>query len=205
MNLTKPAQAMTLRRLSQCYPDGEASSEVEVTACTYGMAFLLLAPPSPAASPSATPAAEFYKEDHLTGADYLALYPSGQYEIVGREHMGIFRLERGSWRRDDGHLVFTPESGLLHAQTVPSPKPPYRGRRVVSGDEVFLVWSSEKAAGLVVPEAEVRSDLAKGEGRPSYVFFRLSEGAFRCETGITYPFRFYTEMNDPKRPKCEDP
>ncbi len=180
------------------------SSGVEVIATCIVTAMTMRSPAPPAGSSPMPPAsAEFFKEDHLTGADYLALYASGEYELIGREHMGIFPLERGTWTRDGDRLSFKPKSGL---RPEASPRPPYHGLRVTSKSEVFLVWSGEEAAGIAIPEEEVKADLAKGEGYPPYVFFRIAEKAFRCETGVTYPFRFHPEMNQGSPPPgCEEP
>lgn len=167
----------------------------------YVLALTLLgSPASPVPSPAPASPGEFFKEDHLTGADYLALYPSGEYEIIGREHMGIFHVERGTWKRDGETLLFEPKAGIRPDRT---PRPPYRGVRAAHGPDVFLVWSSKDAAGIVIPERRVRQDLAKGEGHPPYVFFQVSANAFRCETGVAYPFRFHPEMNDQGQLKCE--
>jgi hypothetical protein len=70
--------------------------------------------------------------------------------------------------------------------------------------DLFLVWSTEHAAGIVVPEDDVKSDLSKGAGYPPYVLFRIGEETFRCEIGASYPFRFYPEMNQPAM-KCGHP
>ena len=158
------------------------------------LALILLGSPSP--SPSPSPARDFFKEDHYTGADYLALDGSGRYELVGREHMGVWVLERGTWRSDGEALAFAPEE--------PREKRPYTGVRVMHDGHLFLVWSGDKAAGMVVPAEDVKRDLAKGEGLPPYVFFRIPEEVFRKETGITYPFKFYPEINQQKhRPRRE--
>jgi hypothetical protein len=155
---------------------------------------------SPMPSPTPTSPGEFFKEDHLTGADYLALYPSGEYEIIGREHMGIFHLERGTWTRDGDTLSFEPRAGLRPDRP---PRPPYKGVRTTHRADVFLVWSTKDAAGIVINESQVRKDLAKGHGHPPYVFFQVTTSTFDCETGVTYPFRFHPEMNDQGQLKCD--
>jgi hypothetical protein len=125
---------------------------------------------------------EFYKEDHYTGADYLALQASGEYELIGREHMGVWVLERGTWVAEGDTLNFSPLE--------PKGKKPYVGTRTDHGQYRFLLWSNEDAAGMVVPADEVKRHLDKGKSMPPYVFFRISEDVFRNETGRTYPFKF---------------
>ena len=162
--------------------------------------FLMSSSPTPAPSPSPGGIPEFFKEDHLTGADYLALYPSGKYEILGREHMGIFDLERGTWTRQGNVLALKPEKGLRSDSRL---RAPYSGVWVTDGNDVFLVWSTADAAGIVVAEDDVRRLLKEERGYPPYVFFRVTENTFRCETGVTYPFRFHPEMNTQGQLKCE--
>ena len=147
--------------------------------------------------PQSSPVREFFKEDHYTGADYLALDSSGAYELVGREHMGVWILEKGRWTRDGETLTFTRDD---------KNKAPYRGVWLTHKNYVFLVWDTDEAAGIVVPPEQVRRDLDKGDGLPPYVFFRTTEAVFQRETGSTYPFRYYPEMNDPtQKPRTEGP
>jgi hypothetical protein len=41
----------------------------------------------------------FFKEDHLTGADYIGLSVDQTYVLTGREHIGIWVHESGRWER----------------------------------------------------------------------------------------------------------
>ena len=151
-------------------------------------AILLSTPPSPA--PSTAPRSEsreYFKEDHYTGADYLALDGSGSYELIGREHMGVWVLQRGTWRRDGDTYNFVPAE--------PKDKKAYSGLRIQHEGHAFFVWSSDEAPGMVVPADNVKRDLSNKEGMPPYVFFCISDKVFRAETDKTYPFKFYPELN----------
>jgi hypothetical protein len=131
----------------------------------------------------------YFKSDHLTGASYLRLTADGSYEVVLREHMGVFLFDSGRWVDEDGTWRFTPESADKNAFT---------GRPVSVGKRSFLVWRGDDAPGIEIPEAEVRSDLEKGGGQiPPYVFFEIGRGMFDCEIARTYPFKFHPEMNEP--------
>jgi hypothetical protein len=39
----------------------------------------------------------YFREDHLTGADYIRLSADGTYTLTGRKHMGISVIESGRW------------------------------------------------------------------------------------------------------------
>jgi hypothetical protein len=44
---------------------------------------------------SAGNTSRYFKEDHLNGADYIALAPDGSYTLSRREHMGVSVEESG--------------------------------------------------------------------------------------------------------------
>ena len=48
------------------------------------------------------PPDRYFKEDHLTGADYIWLGADHTYRVTGREHMGIWVFESGRWEHSDG-------------------------------------------------------------------------------------------------------
>ena len=71
--------------------------------------------------------ARYFKEDHLTGADYICLDADQTYRLIAREHTGIWVLESGRWRQSDDAIGFTPD-----------------GSRLVFGgyDKVLHVWDA---------------------------------------------------------------
>lgn len=130
---------------------------------------------------SAGPADRYFKEDHLTGADYIALRSDGTYAITGREHMGVFALESGRWRKKGDRLAFTPSERK---------KRPYTGSEVAHGKHTFLAFDSEDAPSIVIPIDDTRQQLDSApDTLPSYVFFEIDRATFERETKQTYPFR----------------
>ncbi len=144
--------------------------------------FLQLAGAPPA------PTLRHFKEDHLTGADYLRLAADGRYDVIGREHMGIWQLDYGSWSVGADGWTFT---------SIKTKGRTFRCRVVKVGNRVFLVWAGKDAPGIVIREAKVRGDLAKDpKSTPPYVFFEVAQTVFEAETDKRYPFKFYPEMNE---------
>jgi len=123
----------------------------------------------------------YFKEDHLTGADYLALIPDGNYQLVNREHTGVWFVESGAWRRSGTRVELTPRQ---------RDKSPYSGVEVVHRGRPFLAWETEEAPGIVVSADETKRQL-DGNPRvlPPYVFFEISKTIHDRETRETYPFR----------------
>ena len=134
-----------------------------------------------------TPTLRYFKEDHLTGADYLRLASSGTYEVIGREHMGIWKLDHGTWsaKADTWTFVSLETAGAT-----------FTGRLVQASGRTFFVWKGKDAPGIEVPESDIRADLKKApKATPPYVFFETSQDVFDRETQKRYPFKFYPEMN----------
>lgn len=149
------------------------------------LAFCLL---TTAAGTVAAPVLRHFKEDHLTGAEYLRLSSSGSYELIGREHMGIWVLDRGTWTEQDGLWIFTSteKKGSTFSCKVVQ----------VANRRTFLVWSGEDAPGIEIPEDRTRAELAADpHATPPYVFFEVSKRVFDRETEKRYPFKYYPEMN----------
>jgi|ERR1700730_7945974 len=71
----------------------------------------------------------YFKEDHLTGAKYIALASDGGYTVTGIEHVGISVEESGRWSKSDTRITFAPnEPG----------KPPYSAAEVNYRSHKFL-------------------------------------------------------------------
>jgi hypothetical protein len=129
----------------------------------------------------------YFKEDHLTGADYLSLAPDGTYTVTGREHMGIWAIESGRWRRADKHITFTPDK---------PDKSPYRGTEIVYRGHAFLSWEDEGSASIIVPIGDTKQSLEeKPESLPPYVFFQIDAKIYQQEVKQTYPFRTLPKMD----------
>jgi hypothetical protein len=134
-----------------------------------------------------TPTLRHFKEDHLTGAGYLRLSSSGTYEVIGREHMGIWKLDYGTWSAKANSWSFA---------SVENAGAKFSCRAVQTAGRTFLVWKGKDAPGIEMPEAQVRADLRKAPKiTPPYVFFEISQEVFDRETQERYPFKFYPEMN----------
>jgi hypothetical protein len=123
----------------------------------------------------------YFKEDHLTGADYIRLSIDETYVRTGREHMGIWIHETGRWERSGEEIKFVPKDKQKQA---------YTGTEVSYRRHTFLAFSSEAAPGLVIPVEQIKQRIdADPKVLPSYVFFEIDRAAYERETRETYPFR----------------
>lgn len=136
------------------------------------------------------PELRHFKEDHLTGAGYLRVSSVGTYEVIFREHMGIFMIDRGTW---------SDKEGAWHFSSAQKGKGEFSARVVKVPGHTFIVWTGKDAPISGLPEDEVREELAKdGAQLPSYVFFEISQQTFDRETKKRYPFKYFPQMNDGK-------
>jgi hypothetical protein len=134
-----------------------------------------------AAMPSAAAGDRFFKEDHFTGADYLALRADGTYTLTGREHMGLFALESGRWERANDRLMFIPSDVK---------KRRYSGTEVAHRQRLFLGFEGDDAPSIAIPVDEMKAKLDSAPRvLPPYVFFEIDRATFQRETQQTYPLR----------------
>ena len=130
---------------------------------------------------SAAATDRFFKEDHFTGADYLALRADGTYAITGREHMGLFALESGRWERANDRLTFIPSDVK---------KRRYSGTEVAHRQRLFLGFDGDDAPSIPIPVDETKAKLdSSPRVLPPYVFFEIDRVTFERETQQTYPLR----------------
>jgi hypothetical protein len=127
------------------------------------------------------PQAQYFKEDHLTGADYICLAADHSYNLTGREHMGVWVLESGRWEHSGDAIKFVPADGRKGAFT---------GSRASHKGHTFLAFSEDSAPGLAMSIDEIKRRIeADPKTLPSYVFFEIDRAAYERETKETYPFR----------------
>jgi hypothetical protein len=127
------------------------------------------------------PQAQYFKEDHLTGADYICLAADHSYNLTGREHMGVWVLESGRWEHSGDAIKFVPADGRKGAFT---------GSRASHKGHTFLAFSEDSAPGLSMSIDEIKRRIeADPKTLPSYVFFEIDRAAYERETKETYPFR----------------
>jgi hypothetical protein len=123
----------------------------------------------------------YFKEDHLTGAKYIALATDGSYTVTGVEHMGISVEESGKWSKSDTRITFAPNK---------AGKPPYCAADVKYRSQKFLSFEGGAGASIAVPVKETESDLDQHpKTLPPYVFFEISATVYQRETTLNYPFR----------------
>ena len=123
----------------------------------------------------------YFKEDHLTGADYIWLGADQTYRVTGREHMGVWVFESGRWEHSDGRIRFVPTEAI---------KKSYTGTEANHKGHTFLEFTKDAALGLAIPIEEIKRRIdADPKTRPSYVFFEIDRTAYERETKETYPFR----------------
>ena len=127
------------------------------------------------------PQARYFKEDHLTGADYICLAADHTYHLTGREHMGIWVLESGRWKHSGDAIMFVPTD---------KKKTRYAGTQVSHKGHTFLAFSEDGAPALAIAVEEIKRRI-DGDPKtlPSYVFFEIDRAAYERETKETYPFR----------------
>jgi hypothetical protein len=130
---------------------------------------------------SAGNTSRYFKEDHLTGADYIALAPDGSYTLTGLEHMGVSVEESGRWSKSEKRITFTPKK---------SAKSPYTAEEVTYKQRTFLSLEGDSGPSIPVPINEIERDLDKRpKTLPPYVFFEISATVYQQETKQQYPFR----------------
>jgi hypothetical protein len=106
----------------------------------------------------------YFKEDHLTRAEYIALMSGGGHTVTGVEHMGISVEESGSWSKSGTRITFAP--------TKPS-KPSYSAADVKYRRHRFLSLEDASGASIAVPVKETKRDLDQHHKTlPPYVFLK---------------------------------
>lgn len=127
------------------------------------------------------PQARYFKEDHLTGADYICLAADHTYHLTGREHMGIWVLESGRWEHSGDAIRFVPTD---------KQEADYTGTQASHKGHTFLAFSEDAAPGLAISVEEIQRRIdTDPKTLPSYVFFEINRAAYERETKETYPFR----------------
>jgi hypothetical protein len=141
-------------------------------------------------------ATNYFKEDHLTGAKYIALESDGTYTITGREHMGVSVEESGRWRKSGAEIAFTPAK---------SGRSPYRAAEVTYRNYTFLSLNDDSGASIAVSAKETESNLDQNpKTLPPYVFFKVSAETYRRETKRAYAFRALPSQPIPEQLKVAD-
>jgi len=123
----------------------------------------------------------YFKEDHLTGADYIRLAPDHTYRLIGREHMGVWILESGRWEQSADGIRFVPKDEKTK---------PYTGTEASHRGRTFVAFSEDAAPGIAIPTEEIKRRIdANPKTLPSYVFFEIDKPTYERDTKQTYPFR----------------
>ena len=124
----------------------------------------------------------YFKEDHLTGADYLMLSAKGTYRVIYREHMGVWQGESGHWEKTGSQITFIPDK---------DEKKKYAAEEVNYHKRTFLSFSEEGGPTIPIPIDETKKNLDdEPKYLPPYVFFETTRALFLSETGQSYPFKF---------------
>lgn len=123
----------------------------------------------------------YFKEDHLTGAMYIALVSDGSYKVTAREHVGVWVEESGRWSRADRRITFSPKKS--GAST-------YAAAEVTYKSLTFLSMQGDSGPSIAVPIEEIEHDLDKEVNTlPLYVFFEVDSTVYERDTKLPYPFR----------------
>jgi hypothetical protein len=130
--------------------------------------------------------ARYFKAECGTSAGYIKLGSDGEYFVIWREHMGVFLQEKGQWNQNGPVIAFSP--------TEPK-KAPYEGTENTYQGKTFISWTSDVAAGIVVPVESTKHELGENpKGLPPYVFFKTTARMYQTETKMTYPFRYLSKQ-----------
>ena len=123
------------------------------------------------------PHPRYFKEDHLTGADYPCLAADHTYRLTGREHIGVWILESGRWQPSGDAIRFVPPDETKKA---------YTGNLVNHEGHTFLAFSEDAAPGLAVSVAEIKRRI-DGDPRhcPLYVFFEIDKAKYEHESAFS--------------------
>jgi hypothetical protein len=123
----------------------------------------------------------YFREDHLTGADYIRLSADGTYTLTGREHMGVWVTESGRWEQSGDTIKFVPDDRKNEG---------YEGAEVAHRAHSFLAFNAEAAPSIVIPIEEIKRRLdSEPNVLPSYVFFEITKAVYDRDTKAPYPFR----------------
>lgn len=127
------------------------------------------------------PQARYFKEDHLTGAEYICLAGNRTYRLTTREHMGIWVLESGRWEHSGDAIRFVPADKKKKA---------YTGTQASHKGHTFLAFSDDAAPGMAMSVEEIKRGIdGDPNALPPYVFFEIDKEAYERETKEPYPFR----------------
>ncbi len=130
---------------------------------------------------SATITTKYFKEDHLTGAMYIALASDGSYTVTAREHMGVWVEESGRWSESGRRITFSPKKSGASS---------YVAEEVTYKNRTFLSLTGDTGPSIAVPLEEIERDLDQDtKTLPPYVFFAISASDYHRETKLSYPFR----------------
>jgi hypothetical protein len=125
----------------------------------------------------------YFKAEHGVGATYVKLASDGHYNVIDREHMGVFLTDEGRWRQTGDVISFSPTN----------PKnPKYQATEVRYKSHTFLaITSADAAAGIVIAAEDTKKDLdADPKHLPDHVLFKIAAQTYNTETKRTYPFRY---------------
>jgi len=141
---------------------------------------LFLAVVSLCAGLSATTTSRYFKEDHFTGAMYIALTSDGSYTVTAREHMGVWVEESGQWSEFGTLITFRPKKSGASS---------YIAEEVTYQNRTFLSLKGDSGPSITVPTEEIERDLDKDtKALPPYVFFAITAANYQRDTKLAYPF-----------------
>ena len=132
---------------------------------------------------SADQSVRYFKAEHRVGATYVKLNRDGLYEVIDREHMGIFLTDEGHWKQAGTVITFNPNDPK---------KSPYQATENEHNGKIFLaITSADAVAGIVIPAEDVNKDLDSDPAHlPDHVLFKIGAKSYETETKQTYPFRY---------------
>jgi len=132
---------------------------------------------------SAAQTVRYFKAEHGVGATYVKLTTDGTYQVIDREHMGIFLTDEGRWKQAGAVITFNPKD---------SKNSSYQATENEHNGKTFLaITSPDAAAGIVIAADDIEKDLdADTTHLPDHVLFKVSAKTYQTETKQTYPFRY---------------
>ncbi len=129
---------------------------------------------------SATNTTKYFKEDHFTGALYIALASDGSYTVTAREHMGVWVEQSGRWSKSGTRITFSPKK---------SGASPYAAEEVTYKSRTFLSLVGDSGPSIAVPIEEIERDLDKEtQMLPPCLFFAVSAAVYERDIKLPYAF-----------------
>ena len=139
----------------------------------------------------------FFKSYSYTASEYVQFRANGSYRRIGREHMFVEEIDRGTWTQaDSGEITLVSQKHRY--ETDPEANPFHITPMTYKG-VTFLLWKDSETP-VHRDLAEIMRSIDKRERNQviGYIYQMIDRKTFEDESGRTQEFLFYPEMNPPR-------